>query len=161
MAQKDWFSDVTSPKRAAKPSDIDWDTETDVVVIGMGGAGVACALQALENGASVIAIDRFEGGGATKASGGVIYAGGGTSIQKAAGVDDTPTNMFNYLKMEIGNIVSDATLKDFCKQSAPTIDWMQGHGVDMRPTLWSQKTSFPGPTYFLYHSDNSLVPQNH
>lgn len=153
-----WYSSIEPALKADKISDITWDHEADVLVVGLGGAGVACAMQSLELGLSVIAIDKFAGGGATKASGGVIYAGGGTSIQKEAGVKDTPKNMFNYLKMEVGNIVSDDCLKDFCDRSAETVDWMRGHGVDMRPTLWEKKTSFPGPTYFLYHSDNSLIP---
>ncbi|NNE58518.1 MAG: FAD-binding protein [Hellea sp.] len=155
---KNWHSFVEAAIKVDKIADIDWDHETDVLVVGLGGAGVACALQSLELGSSVIAVDKFEGGGATKASGGVIYAGGGTQIQKEAGVKDTPKNMFNYLKLEVGDIVSDACLKDFCDRSADTIDWMIGHNVDMRPTLWPHKTSFPGPTYFLYHSDNTLIP---
>lgn len=134
-----------------------WTTNADVVVIGLGAAGVACALQALELNQSVIALDRFDGGGATVASGGVIYAGGGTSVQKEAGISDSPENMFNYLKMEVGEIVNDITLMDFCKESAPTISWMQEHGVDFRSDYWPKKTSYPAPEYFLYHSDNSLI----
>ena len=155
---KNWHSSIEAPQIVGAPADISWDDEADIVVVGLGGAGVACALHAIELGQSVIAVDRFEGGGATAASGGVIYAGGGTSIQKQAGVEDTPENMFNYLKMEVGDIVSDKTLMDFCRESAPTIEWMQSHNVDLRPTLWPKKTSYPAPEYFLYHSDNSLVP---
>ena len=147
---KNWHSDVESPKIIEDPNELDWDHSADVVVVGIGGAGVACALQSLELGQSVIALDRFAGGGATAASGGVIYAGGGTPIQIAAGVEDSVENMFNYLKMEIGEIVSDETLMDFCRESAPTIEWMQSHGVDLRPTLWPKKTSYPAPQYFLY-----------
>ncbi len=154
-----WHSEIQSCQQLEHDDEISWTHRQDVVVIGLGGAGAACALQSLELGQKVMAIDRFAGGGATAASGGVIYAGGGTSIQKDAGVEDTPENMFNYLKMEVGDIVSDDCLRDFCAQSAPTIDWMQSHGVDLRPTLWPHKTSYPAPQYFLYHSDNSLVPQ--
>jgi len=152
-----WFSDVETAKVVSSVDEINWTMETDVAVVGLGGAGVACALQSLEEGLSVIALDCFEGGGATVASGGVIYAGGGTSIQKAAGIDDDVDNMFNYLKMETGNIIKDETLRDFCEQSAPTIEWMISHGADLRPTLYPHKTSFPAPQYFLYHSDNSLI----
>lgn len=153
-----WHSDIEPARQVKDASAVDWTETADVIVVGLGGAGAACALQSLEHGLSVIALDRFESGGATKMSGGVIYAGGGTQIQKAAGVEDTPKNMFNYLKLEVGDIVSDDCLRDFCEQSVPTIDWMRGHGVDMRPTLYAKKTSYPGPEYFLYHSDNSLVP---
>ena len=153
-----WHSDIEAPRIIEHDDEITWDIRRDIVVIGLGGAGVACALQAIELGQKVVAIDRFAGGGATAASGGVIYAGGGTALQIEAGIDDTPENMFNYLKMEVGEIVSDTCLKDFCDRSAPTIDWMQSHGVDLRSTLWPKKTSYPAPEYFLYHSDNSLVP---
>ena len=155
---KSWHSDIEAPLKLNSIENIDWSYSADVVVIGLGGAGVAASLQSIENGLSVIAIDRFEGGGATKASGGVIYAGGGTSTQKEASVEDTPENMFNYLKLETEGIVSDKTLRDFCKKSAPTIEWLKGHNVDLRGTLWPHKTSYPAPQYFLYHSDNSLVP---
>jgi len=153
-----WYSDIAPPRKIIGSDDINWSNEADVLVVGLGGAGVATALQSLENGLTVIAFDRFQGGGATKASGGVIYAGGGTSTQKEAGVDDTAENMFNYLKLETKGIIADKTLKDFCKKSAPTIEWLKSHGVDLRGTLWPNKTSYPAPQYFLYHSDNSLVP---
>ena len=138
-----WHSDIEAPRIIEHDDEITWDMRRDIVVIGLGGAGVACALQAIELGQKVVAIDRFAGGGATAASGGVIYAGGGTALQIEAGIDDTPENMFNYLKMEVGEIVSDRCLKDFCDRSAPTIDWMQSHGVDLRSTLWPKKTSYP------------------
>jgi len=158
-----WHSNIEAPLRLGKEpyktaQDISWSQTSDVIVAGLGGAGIAAALQSLENGLSVIAIDRFGGGGATKASGGVIYAGGGTSTQKAAGVEDSPENMFNYLKLETQGIVSDHALRDFCEKSAPTTKWLARHGVDLRATLWPKKTSYPAPQYFLYHSDNSLVP---
>ena len=85
----------------------------DVIIVGLGGAGVAAALESIETGNSVLAIDKYETGGATKASGGVIYAGGGTSLQVEAGVKDTVENMFNYLKLETRDIVSDQTLKGY------------------------------------------------
>jgi len=154
---KNWHSDIEAPLKIASIDNVNWSSDADVIVVGLGGAGVAAALQSIENGLTVIAIDRFAGGGATKASGGVIYAGGGTTSQTEAGVEDTPENMFNYLKLETGEIVSDKTLRDFCEKSAPTIDWIKSNGVDLRGTLWPHKTSYPAPQYFLYHSDNSLV----
>ncbi len=80
--------------------DIDWDDSADFIVVGFGGAGATAALRARENGLDVIALDCADGGGATLASGGVVYAGGGTAIQSANGEQDSPENMFNYLKLE-------------------------------------------------------------
>ncbi|GFJ96430.1 hypothetical protein Prum_100720 [Phytohabitans rumicis] len=66
-----------------------WDEWADVVVVGFGAAGACAAIEAAEAGASVTVVDRFDGGGATALSGGVVYAGGGTAQQRAAGVVDT------------------------------------------------------------------------
>ena len=74
-----------------------WDDQADVVVVGFGGAGGAAALQARQLGADVLVIDRFGGGGATAYSGGVIYAGG-TAQQREAGYEDTPENMFEWIR---------------------------------------------------------------
>ena len=154
----EWLSDVEEALKIQNANDHDWHEETDVVIVGFGGAGAATALQALENNLSVIALDRFNGGGATAASGGVIYAGGGTALQKEAGIEDSADNMFNYLKLEVEDIVKPETLRDFCDASVETIDWLIKYGVDFRSTVWPGKTSYPGPEYFLYHSDNTLVP---
>lgn len=48
-----------------------WDTETDVLVIGYGGAGGAAAITAHDAGAKVLVIEKMkDGGGNTRASGG-------------------------------------------------------------------------------------------
>ena len=101
-----WFSKIESPEIVSDVTSIEWDDEADLVVLGLGGAGVSAANEALDHGCSVIAIDKTSGGGATARSGGVFYAGGGTSIQKEAGVEDTKENMYNYLVQEVGNVVN-------------------------------------------------------
>lgn len=158
MSDDIWQKGIEAPLSVKQEGDVDWSETADVVVIGLGGAGVSASLQALEEGLSVIALERFEGGGATKASGGVVYLGGGTETQKKAGVDDDPANMKAYLKEETGDIVSDETLGRFCDQSSDNEAWLTRHGVRFEGTLWPDKTSYPNAEYYLYHSDNSLVP---
>ena len=88
-----------------------WDDEVDVLVLGFGGAGAAAAIEATERGATALVIERFNGGGATRLSGGIYYAGGGTDLQKAAGYDDTPDQMYEYLRRETGGeAVADEVL---------------------------------------------------
>lgn len=130
----------------------EWDFEADVVVVGYGGAGVVAALTAREAGADVLAIDRYLGGGATELSGGVVYAGGGTRIQREAGIDDDPENMFSYLRAEVGDAVSEHTLRRFCEESAGMIDWLGDHGVPFAATPCPYKTSYPTDEYYLYYS---------
>src|SRR5215472_16541052 len=94
-----------------------WDLAADVVVIGFGAAGAAAAIEAAEAGADVLVVDRFSGGGATELSGGIVYAGGGTTQQIAAGAPDSAQAMFGYLGVEVGDAVSSRTLREFCDGS--------------------------------------------
>lgn len=153
-----WHSAVVPPLVIEDPDAATWDAEADFVVVGFGGAGVAAALHAREDGLEVVAVDRGDGGGATVASGGVYYAGGGTRVQRELGEDDTPENMFAYLRGETQGVVSDATLMRFCNDSAADLEWLMGHGVQFGGPVWKEKTSYPNVEYFLYHSDNSLLP---
>ena len=100
-----WFSSIKEPLKISSETSIDWNEETEVLVVGCGGAGIAAALEASEQKKKVLIIDRFFGGGATAASGGIYYAGGGTSIQKEAGIEDNSEEMYKYLKIETNGVV--------------------------------------------------------
>jgi 3-oxo-5alpha-steroid 4-dehydrogenase len=148
---------VEEPLVVDDPDAVAWDETADLVVVGLGGAGIAAALEGLERGLSVTAVDRYEGGGSTAANGGVFYAGGGTVIQKAEGEDDNPEEMLKYLRMEAGEVVSEATLRRFVAESVSTVDWIIAHGGKLAGNVWKEKSSYPPLDRFLYHSDNSLV----
>jgi 3-oxo-5alpha-steroid 4-dehydrogenase len=139
---------------ASKGENSRWDAEADVIVVGFGGAGACAALEASQQGASVLVLDRCHGGGATSASGAIIYAGGGTPYQKAVGYDDTPEEMFRYLKQEMGDVVSDETLHRFCEESPGMIRWLEEAGVPFEASLCPFKTSYPTDKYYIYFSGN-------
>jgi 3-oxo-5alpha-steroid 4-dehydrogenase len=134
----------------------DWDVEADVVVVGFGAAGACAALEAAAAGCSVLVLDRFGGGGATALSGGVVYAGGGTPQQHAAGVTDSADAMFGYLRTEVGDAVPAATLREFCDGSVAMLAWLEGHGVPFEGSLCPDKTSYPTNRHYLYYSGSEL-----
>ena len=138
------------------PGPAPWDLQADVVIVGFGAAGACAALEAAAAGARVIVIDRFSGGGSTALSGGVVYAGGGTLQQIQAGVRDTPEAMFGYLRHEVGGAVSEATLRDFCDNSAQMLAWLASKGVPFEGSLCPDKTSYPGNRHYLYYSGSEL-----
>ena len=75
---------------AEEKSDIQWDYEADVVVIGAGGAGLPAALKAMEDGASVLLVEaNWDVGGHCAVSGGNLHSGCGTEIQKKYGIQDS------------------------------------------------------------------------
>ena len=134
----------------------DWDIHADVVVVGFGAAGACTALEAAAAGASVLVLDRFTGGGATALSGGVVYAGGGTPQQHAAGVTDSAEAMFGYLSTEVGDVVPAGTLREFCAGSVAMLGWLEGHGVPFEGSLCPDKTSYPTNRHYLYYSGSEL-----
>jgi 3-oxo-5alpha-steroid 4-dehydrogenase len=130
------------------------DFEYDVIVVGFGVAGVCAAIAAAESGTRVLAVDRGLGGGGSALSGGVVYAGGGTPYQKAAGHDEVAENMFNYLQQEVAGAVKDGTLRRFCDSSVEQLAWLEKHGAQFASSLCPYKTSYPTDRHYLYYSGN-------
>lgn len=134
-----------------------WDEACDVLVVGVGLAGVCAGLRVSEDAAlEVIAIDRSTGGGASHLSGGIIYMGGGTPAQQAAGVDDDPENMANYLAFETGDLISKATVRRFAEASSRFQTWLEGYGARFGGPATAEKTSYPNQ-HSLYFSGNELT----
>lgn len=129
----------------------------DVVVVGFGAAGACAAIEAARSGARVLVLDRFAGGGAAALSGGVVYAGGGTRQQRAAGVTDTADAMAAYLRAEVGDAVTPATLHRFCAESADMLAWLEDLGVPFSGSLCPYKTSYPTDRHFLYYSGSEAA----
>lgn len=129
-----------------------WDSRAEVVVLGFGAAGACAAIEAAAGGADVLVVDRFSGGGTTAISGGVVYAGGGTPVQAAAGVGDSAEAMHAYLREEVGDAVSQETLRRFCDTSVEQLNWLRRHGVPFEGSLCPYKTSYPDNRYYLYFS---------
>jgi 3-oxo-5alpha-steroid 4-dehydrogenase len=154
-------SDIQPPLQVADADALAWQARCEVLVIGWGAAGACAALEARTQGADVMVADRFVGGGASQKSGGVVYAGGGTAQQRAAGFDDTPEAMFDYLKHETQGVISDDTLRRFCAESAANLAWLEQQGAPYAHSMPpGGKTSYPSDGYFLYYSGNELVPSH-
>ena len=143
-------ANVEMPRVVENPDSVTWADEADLVVVGFGGAGVVAALEAVQSGASVLALDRFTGGGATALSGGVVYAGG-TRHQREAGFDDTAEEMFKYLSFE-GVPVRDDTLRRFCESSNDNIEWLEQFGVRFGSAFYGERIAYPPDGFFLYYT---------
>jgi len=116
-----------------------WDHEADVVIIGAGATGLPAAIEAVENGASVIVVDvNTDVGGHAIVSGGNIALGGGTTRQEKYGVKDSPDLLFSDLtdwSVVEPNGFPDYRYNDkeiiraFADNSAATCEWLMKHGV--------------------------------
>ena len=119
-----------------------WSTETDaadVVIIGLGCAGVCAAIEAREAGADVLVFERASGGGGvTSMAAGHVYLGGGTRVQKAVGVEDTVEDMFTYLMMNTPE-PDEKKIRLYCEESVEHFDWLVDHGVPFNDTMYKGK----------------------
>lgn len=124
-------STQTDPIEPTLVSTVDeWTVRADVVVVGLGAAGVSAALAAVEAGASVIVLERSGAGGGTSAhAGGFLYLGGGTALQKACGFEDTVEEMEAFLNLALGEHRDQVKIHDYCVDSPSHYDWLVDHGV--------------------------------
>lgn len=114
-----------------------WDEEADVIVVGLGAAGAAAALEAAREGAVTLVLERGAGGGGTSAlSGGVLYLGGGTKLQKACGFEDSDEEMFKYLMATVGDSPDEAKLRLYCEGSVAHFDWVLEQGVPYKQSFY-------------------------
>jgi 3-oxo-5alpha-steroid 4-dehydrogenase len=120
---------------------------TDVVVVGFGIAGACAAISAAEAGASVLVVERASApGGSSALSGGEVYLGGGTTVQKACGFEDTADDMYEFLRAALGPHADEGKLRLYCDDSAEHFQWLVDHGVEFRPSLYDQPTWMPPTT---------------
>lgn len=141
-----------------------WSDEVDVVVVGLGAAGLAAAIEAAEQGATVVALDRSGGGGTSANAGGILYLGGGTRTQVDAGLTDTPEEMRGFLAAALGRAEDDPRLRAYCDGSVAHHDWLVAHGVPFRPVFWDEPGMEPPGTEGLIYSggeDASPYRQRH
>lgn len=103
----------------------------DIVIIGAGGAGLAAAIEGVQNGAKVIVLEKMgvAGGNTTSATGGLNAAE--TKIQKELGIEDTK-ELFYADTMKGGYNKNDpALVRKMVDKAAETVDWLMSFGVDL------------------------------
>ena len=124
------ISALTAKRTVEKENDETVDA--DVVVVGMGLAGVTAAISAVDSGAKVVAVEKAgAAGGSSKYSGGFISAVG-TNQAIAEGVTITADDYFaSYNAQEDLSEKEDETdrqaMKDMIDRSASDIEFLENH----------------------------------
>ena len=95
-----------------------WDKETDVLVIGYGGAGACAAIEAHDKGSKVLIIEKMAqpGGNTAISSGGFMVPQDGPTALKYL------TATYDLANSE----KDDELLNTFCKEIMGVKDWMTG-----------------------------------
>jgi fumarate reductase flavoprotein subunit len=130
--------------------------ETQVVVIAAGPSGLSAAVQAAEDGAKVIVVEKAATIGGT-ANMGMGPLGIGTKYQKAQMIDISVEKAFNMF-MEYTHYQVDARLvKRYFAQSAETIEWLEDMGVEFEGAF----RYFPKSeaTWHIVKTDHEIGPR--
>jgi succinate dehydrogenase/fumarate reductase flavoprotein subunit len=130
---------------------------TDVLIAGSGAAGACAAIEARQAGASVLLIESLpQFGGSSAMSAGVVYAGGGTALQRALKVEDSPEEMFRFLASTGGVHPPLDKIELYCEKSPAHFDWLVAQGVSYSQKL-SEARGLPLGDESLYFSGNELA----
>ncbi|ABR49976.1 fumarate reductase/succinate dehydrogenase flavoprotein domain protein [Alkaliphilus metalliredigens QYMF] len=115
--------------------------EKDILVIGGGAAGLAAAIEAADEGASVILVEKMSYlGGSTLISAGIMY-GAETPIQKQQGITETWEDLAAYwIDMAEGNVDVDL-INYIASHSGETFEWLEEQGVEFAEGLSPQGVS--------------------
>ena len=107
------------------------ELDTDIVIVGAGGAGMTAAIKSAQAGKNVILLESmpYAGGNTTKATGGMNAAE--THYQKEQNIDDT-VELFIEDTMKGGHQLNDRELvTTMAENSAAAIDWLDSIGAPL------------------------------
>ena len=110
---------------------VEFPKETDVVVIGAGGAGLTSAIAAHEKGVKVILIEKTEllGGNTNYATAGLNAAG--TKIQEKLGEKDSPELFYEDTMKGGKNKNNKELVRVLTNNSSAIVDWLIERGADL------------------------------
>ena len=134
------MSKPTQPKKLSEITH--WDIETDVAVVGFGGAGACAAIEAHDHGAEVIIFEvASASGGSTALSSAEIYMGGngGTRVQQACGWEDSNQDMIAYLTECAGPQADRAKIQAYVEGSIDHFNWLVEQGVPFKDSEYKQR----------------------
>jgi len=112
---------------ACEPLPRKWDESVDVLVVGTGFAGLSAAIEARNAGAEVLVIDKMPVHGGNSIINGGDFAAAGNSMQKAAGIQDSPEQMLKDMLRAGGNLNHVELARLVAERSNETLEWAKGY----------------------------------
>jgi len=133
----------TNPSRARHLRDVQqWDRDTDVAIVGFGGAGGCAAIEVADAGSSAIIFELASAsGGSTALSSAEIYMGGsgGTRVQQACGFEDSTEDMVTYMMMAAGPQADEEKIRNYCENSKDHFQWLLDIGVPFKDSFHQER----------------------
>ena len=146
---------VEIPEKTGEERTID----TDVVVIGSGGAGLMAAIQASSQGADVVVLEKLARlGGSTLTSSAMLVVGG-SRLQEEAGIEDSPEALKEYLKERSEDIADEEWNNYYADHINEVLEMYLDLGVNYLPELvLIQGTTTTPRAHMPAGSGRELIP---
>lgn len=111
--------------------------DTEVAIIGAGGAGLAAAVSAHQNGAKVIVIEKMPNVGGNTIISGSAFNAVDEKRQSAQGIEDSIEKHYTQT-YEGGDKQGDPELVRVLVENAyPTIEWLESLGMEFKDTVFT------------------------
>ncbi len=117
--------------------------ETDVAVIGAGGAGLSAAIEARKIGVEVIVLSRVGKLANNTAIAGGVFPLVNTPIQRERGIQDSADLLAKDLLRANGHTVDEDLIRTAADEAAKLYDWLTGFGVQFRDLVKFHGHSVP------------------
>lgn len=140
--------------------------DTQVVVIGGGGAGLAAAVSAVQNGAKVVVLEKLGYlGGSTNVSGGAFNAVD-PKRQKAMGIEDSEDKFYDQTMKGGHNVGNPELVRYLTSNAMSSIEWLESLGSPFKDkigtatgALWqrSHYGTTPSGNHYIRTLENFLA----
>ncbi len=155
-ADIDALKAVEIPEKTGEERTID----TDVVVIGAGGAGLTAAIQAAYDGAKVVVLEKLPRVGGSTVTSSAMLVVGGSKLQEEAGIEDSIENLKEYLKDRSEGIADEEWNNYYAEHINEILDWYLDLGVNYNKDLiLIQGTSTIPRAHMPVESGRELIPR--
>ncbi|MDR1185156.1 MAG: FAD-dependent oxidoreductase [Coriobacteriales bacterium] len=137
------------------PESVAESLDCDIVIVGAGISGLACAVQAAQDGNKVLVLEKgaMAGGNGIGTEG--VFAIG-SKMQLEQGIEITPSDIISA-ELEESQYRGDGSLwLNLCENSAGNIEWLQENGVKFSGIVDNYHTGLFATMHWFEESDGSL-----
>ncbi|MBN2628588.1 MAG: flavocytochrome c [Spirochaetales bacterium] len=109
----------------------------DIVIIGAGGAGLAAAVSANQNGASVIVFEKMPQVGGNTIISGSAFNAADPSRQIPQGIEDSPEKHYEQTLKGGDNMGTPLLVKTLTDNAYPTLQWLESLGMEFQDHVFT------------------------
>jgi succinate dehydrogenase/fumarate reductase flavoprotein subunit len=113
------------------------EKKADVIIIGAGGAGLAAAVSAHQNGAKVLVIEKMPKVGGNTIISGAAYNTVDDKRQKAKGIEDSIEKHYTQTYEGGDKLGKPELIRTLVEKAYPTLEWLESLGMKFKDDIFT------------------------